>query len=242
MSSAQEKYATIIVDSDLNRRMRLRQATSIVPLFGEVVTVAHLKEVISRLEGDRHWDLVFTSSHFPQSEIDEFVKHAKQTKQGQDAAYVLLLGVDKQGNSSELAKNIMNGLDGFLLEPYSVDSLVDITRLAARVKGERRAAREKAALNLLLGKITNQLDLVAYTRKMGIEHGQSYKTLRELCTDLAGLSPESHKLYLELAVEAFTKAPLPRRVFKAEAYKGASSRVKQLMEKRMINKMGQGDS
>lgn len=241
MNFVQEKYDTIIIDSDHDRRMRLRQATSIVPYFGEVVAVGNLHDAVSKLQGEKTWDVIFASSRFSQQEIDGFVREAKQTKQGQDAAYILLLSIDKQ-DSADLAKNIMNGLDGFLLEPYSVDSLVDITRLASKVKGERRIAREKAGLNLLLSKITNQIDLVAYGKSMGIEHGQSFKVLRELCSGLNGLSLESLKVYHDLAVEVFANAPLPRRVFKSEPYRGASSRVKQLMEKKIAKKLGEGSS
>ncbi len=236
-----ERYHTIIVDSDLERRMRLRQATAMVQYFGEVTAVSELREAISKLQGDRVCDVIFMTSHFPQEEIDAFVKEAKQTKHGQDTAYVLLVGVDKQ-DSADLAKNIMGGLDGFLLEPYSVDSLVDITRLAAKIKGDRRVAREKAALNLLISKIITQLDVVAYAKRLGSEGGHSVKQLKELGEQIQRLTGESLSMYHELAIEAFCAAPLPKRIFKSDAYAGASSRVKQRMEKKLMKQLGENES
>lgn len=223
-----EKFNAIIVDDDIDTRMRLRQATSSVPQFSKVTPLTELREANQRLASEGRCDVIFLSCNFSSGEISQFVQSAKETKGGQDTAYILVLKTSKQ-DSSTVANSVMMGLDGFLFEPYSVDQLVEITTLAARVRKERTQARERIALTLLIGDMINQLDLVAYLRALEHEPGTSWRKFKDLCATLPNLSPESFDLYVRIAINLFENAPPPKKVFRADQYKGASSRVKKKM-------------
>ena len=230
----QAKYDAFIVDSDIDTRMRLRQATSSVPQFGKIHVFSSPRECTQKLQlGGDHCDVIFLSSKFEMSEVQEFIRLAKETKTGQDSAYILVLGARDQG-SGVIANNVMIGVDGFLFEPYSVDQLVEITGLSAKVKRERSASRERIGLTLLLTDIINQVDLVAYLKSLGHEPGTSLKKLKDLTQGLAALSPESFQVYVELAIKLFSDAPIPKKAFKTENYKGASSRVKKKMGEKVV--------
>ena len=128
----------------------------------------------------------------------------------------------------------MSGFDGFLFEPYSVDNLLEITQIAARVRKERSRAREEAALKLLISDLMNQIDLVAYLKQMQSESGRAMKKLRDTSAMLKTLAPESFELYQGLAIDLFEQAPLPKKVFQRKQYSGASSRVKKKMEDKLL--------
>ena len=231
------KFNCIIVDPELSSRMKLKQATTQVVDFGTVLPLGSFTDAMNSLSGgERNIDVVFVSARFETSDISGFIQQAKQAKHGQDAAYVMIMKAQPQGNAS-VAENMMLGGDSVLCEPYSVDSLIEITRLAARVKKEREGARERIAITLLIGDIITQVDLVAYLRATGCEPGTSMKKLREMCTMLGQLSPEMLAFFHESAIKEFSEAKIPPRALNAKKYSGVSSRVRKRMENKIVAEM-----
>lgn len=228
-----QRYDGLLIDPDIQSRMRLKQATTAVTNFGKVNQVGNLREAAKTLGSVGRCDVIFISFKCEAEEAAAFVKTAKATPQGQDAAYILVLG-GKNQESSTVAASVMSGFDGLLFEPYSVDNLLEITQIAARVRKERSRAREEAALKLLMTDIMNQLDLAAYLKQSGSESGRVIKKLRDTCAVLKTLSPESLELYKEISISMLENAPLPKKVFQRKQYSGASSRVKKKMEDKML--------
>jgi len=218
-------------------RMKLKQATTQVGDFGVVSPMGSLNDGISALTGGgKEVDVVFVSARFDSAEIANFVKQARESKNGQDAAYVMILKAQPQGNTS-VAENMILGGDSVLCEPYSVDSLVDITRLAAKVKKERAGAREKIAINLIIKDIVNQIDIVSYLKATGCEPGTSMKKLREMCAVLRNLSPEMLLYYQDTAIQEFSEAKVPPRALSTKKYSGVSSRVRKRMGDKVVAEM-----
>ncbi len=233
------KYDALIVDSDLDRRMRLKQAANSVVQFSKLQLVNHLEEAENRIKAsEKSIDVIFLNFSFGQEEIARFIKMAKEEKQSQDAAFVLVLG-GKDQDSSVVAQNVMIGADGVLFEPYSVDSLVEITELAARVKSERSAGREKAAMVFLLNDIMQQIDLIAFLKSAGYDVGRGIKRFKQMCGVLANLEGDSKSIYYDVAVEKFSNAPFPEKLAQKN-YKGASKRVRERMEKKLLAKLEEG--
>jgi CheY-like chemotaxis protein len=228
-----KKYDTIIIDPDLDSRMRLKQAMTAVYNFGKSHQVVSLDEALSRLRGSDNCDVIFISYRFEQKEVAQFIKNAKETKNGMDAAYVLVMKTKNQ-DTSTVAQNVMSGADGFLFEPYSVDLLLEITQLSAKVKVERAATREKAAINLLVQDVIGQIDQVSYIKSCQIDIGASMKKLRDLCAVFQGLDAEKLNLYYESALKCFEDAPIPKNVFQHKKYGGVSSRIKKKMEEKIL--------
>lgn len=232
-SSGFQKYDAILVDPDIQSRMRLKQATTAVTNFGKVHQLSELREAQQKLGGSEKADVVFISKKHEMESILNFIKLAKGLPQGQDAAYILVLGAKDQ-DTSTVASSVMSGFDGFLFEPYSVDNLLEITQISARVKRERSKAREEAAMKMLMTDLMNQIDLLAYLRSCKSDPGRVLKKFKETTTVLRTLSPESFDLYQTVAIDMFENAPLPTKVFQKRAYGGASSRVKKKMEDKLI--------
>src|SRR5690606_25750258 len=135
----------------------------------------------------------------------------------------------KDQESTTVTQNVLIGADGMLFEPYSVDQLVEITELAARVKRERSQERERAALKFLLNDIMHQIDLIAYLKSNGYDVGRGQRKFKQMCAVLDSLEESSREVYFDLAVQMFADAPFPRHIYQ-KSYAGASSRVKKKME------------
>lgn len=230
------RYNALIIDPDLDTRMRLKAATTSVVEFGKVHLITSISETSRKLEaGGEAVDVMFLSYRFERADIAAFIKSAKETKTAQDAAYVLVLQTKEQ-DSQTVAENVMIGADGLLFEPYSVDQLVEITALAARVKKERSDAREAAALKFLLKDVMHQIDLIAYLKSVGYDVGRGIRRFKQMCEVFRTLEGNSKEVYYNLAVDMFSEAPFPKKIYQ-KTYKGASSRVKKKMEQKLIEEL-----
>lgn len=213
--------------------MRLKSATSSVTQFGTISLCATIRDAAGKLGGSERIDVIFISFKIDRNDLIQFIKDAKATKCAEDAAYVLVLGGQNQ-DATTVATTVMLGGDGFLFEPYSVDQLVEITNLAAKVRKERADTREKMAISMIVQDLMKQIDLLAYLRALGYESGSSTKKFKEKCQFVTSLSPENLAIYYDLAIQLFSDAPLPSKALKPENYKGVSSRVKKKMAEKVI--------
>ena len=235
-----QKFDAIIIDSDIDTRMRLKQVCASVVNFGKVHPLGSLHEGIGKLKADQRIDVVFISTRIGQENVAGFIKEGKTTPQGQDSAYILVLPMAKSDGAS-VATSMIGGADGMLFEPYSVDQLVEISLLAAKVRKERSGAREEAALKFLLADIMHQIDLIAYSKSCGYETGQAMKHFKQVCSVLTTLEGESKIRYYGLMVDAFEAAPMAQGLYDRKKYGGASSRVKKKMAEKLaaeVEKLG----
>ncbi|MEZ4754798.1 MAG: hypothetical protein R3A13_10915 [Bdellovibrionota bacterium] len=234
------KYDAFIINPDIDTRMRLKQATTSVIEFGKVYQLNTLNDALTKLDSpDDSCDVIFISHIFSKDDVKAFISKAKETKWGQDCAFIMVLKNEQQ-ESDQVTANVLVGADGLLFEPYSVDYLVEITKLAAKVKLERSEDREKAALNFLIRDVMNQIDLISFLRSRGYDVGRGIKKLKKMCKVFHGLEDESRLIYLDLAVEIFEDAPLPKKIFQQKSYAGASARVRKKMEQKLLEELEAG--
>lgn len=234
MAGAVNKYQAMIIDHDLDRRMRLRQFTTTIPSYGHVQQCNSVHEASSVVkEGLSHLDVIFIAHGEEESDLVNFLREAKETKASQDAAFILVFKT-KPNDTSEIANYIQMGMDSFLFEPYSVNSLNEITELSARVKCERTVAREKLAHTLLVTDLIAQIDLVAFLKSAGTVVGKSSARLHEMSAGLKALTAESLQRYYDVAIRLFMEAPVPKKMFQVKKYGGVSNRVRERMEKKLM--------
>ncbi|MCS6894070.1 MAG: hypothetical protein NZO16_05850 [Deltaproteobacteria bacterium] len=233
-------FKAFIIDPDSDARLRLRQSTSSVPDFKSVIQFSSPSEAINQLNQSDHVDVLFVSNRFGKGIVKNFIQNGKQTKGGQDSAYVVVLPSLAEGKAI-LAEVMMDGADGILCEPFSVEQLTEITRLATRVKKERREAREKAAISLLVPEIAKQVDLVATIRNSGMEPETSFKVLKELMEKIKGRGEFGISVFVEMFVSHVIALPAPIINQQVKAYGGVSRRLKSKIEKKIAEKFsGEG--
>jgi CheY-like chemotaxis protein len=227
------------VDSDNGCRMRLKVATQAVTFFKTVTLFQSMHEAASRLEGDgTDVDVIFISERLPREEINTMIKRAKECPHGQDAAFILLLSGTSQDDSAKAAQSLLSGFDGCLSEPYSVQSLTEISRLATKIRGERREAREKAALSFLLKDVMKQIDRLAYIKGADMDVGDKVRRLKEACGTFNTLDPDAMNRYFDLAATVFELAQPPAKG--GMNYQGTSKRIKKKMAQHMLDKIDHG--
>lgn len=219
------KYDAFIIDNDLVSRGKLKQAAHNVVSFGKVYPFNTMNDVLSRFELGEKCDVVFLSHRFGQKEIQNFIEAAKQKKAGSDCAYILVMDSAGQ-DSTAIAQSFLGGANGFLFEPYSVESLRQIAELAAKVKLDNSKAREGAALKLLVTDIVKELDRIALKKSLGEQYAKERKKIESIMQTIAGFDEGSQAQYFDTLIEATCNLPPPI----VATYSGASKRVKERME------------
>ena len=223
-----EKFDAYVVDPDLASRAKLKSAAMAVNEFGRISLVNSLRDAAAKLESGDRCDVCFISYAFSQADVTKFITESKNTHVGRDTAFVVLLKGRDQNNET-VATNVLVGADGFLFEPYSVESLVGITKLARKIKGDRAEGRERVALTLLVQDLMKQLDLVVCMKTSGVSPTTSMKKLHELSDTIRALSDDKRAIYFEIVEKLFSEAQPSRKPTRAK-YAGASERLRKKFE------------
>src|SRR5512142_1526809 len=219
----EHEYCALIIDRNLEHRERLRLAMRASLLFS-TVHLANSVEEAERQLSEEPIDIVFIAMREGAAAISRFIQRLKQDPAGRDAAYVLLL--EGRRSSGEVARTMVDGADALLLEPYSVDSLHTISRLAENMKKERSRMRMQVPLRLLVREIAAQLAQVARLEKAGASALVSRGVLREMCAVLGELDQETLSLYFEVVLDVFPQLPATHGSVHVPTYQGVSQRVR----------------
>lgn len=215
-------YSALIVDSNREHRARLKTVMRATPYFPSVYYANSLEEAEQCLIEHRI-DIVFLALRSGGRLVNEFINRLKTKAAGRDAAYVVLL--EGRRSSLEVVKNIVDGADALLLEPYSVDSLFTITTLAESVKRDRAQLRIRAAMHLLVQEIAAQVGQLAKLEKTGAHAAISRGMLHEMCAVLRELDPEMTRIYWDVVLDVFP-ALHGRSPITASTYRGVSQRIR----------------
>ncbi|MBX7144807.1 MAG: hypothetical protein K1X79_10185 [Oligoflexia bacterium] len=207
---AQESFDIIIADKLLESRMQLKAATASAPQFDHCSLASSLGESLRLLNERRTCDIVFISQHFESAAISEFIKEARQTPAGRDAAYIMVIGVADQ-TSVGIAENVLIGADGFLSAPYSVDSLVEITRLASTVKRQRMRERQEAAVKMIVTDLIRAFDRVSLSKYLGQQPGEKMREFKDVCATVKALDSEWQQVYFTELISQTEKLSPPIR-------------------------------
>lgn len=216
-----EMLDALIIDSNPLSRGFLWQATLAESHFRQVKAVSTLTVALTQLD-DRVFDVILIPSNAPIDEVKQFVTDAKQKNGGKEAAYIVVLKVPDQ-TTEKIAAGIMDGTDGFLFEPFSVDSLKQVAAVASRIKGEHERRRKEAAMKLVIGDLIKALDeysAAVSNDKGAFQNSRERKAFHKASATLKKFRGNDVGIYLDLAPPMFEAAP-PRIKF----YKGASRRL-----------------
>lgn len=225
-------YNALIIDSDFEHRNRLKTAMRSVNLYNKVfaklVFCTRFEDAARMMdEEDNSFDVVFLSSRNAQQSIKEFVGMAKQKVATRDAAFVLMK--DCPGKTASFISGVLEGIDSFLVAPYSVAQLIEITVLAERIRRERREARFSVALKVLVKGIESQLGQLAQLKKRNYNATISERVFKEMCAAIKELDEQKLDEYFEVLVDTFTKIESPSEgcvSLGAGTYGGASQRIR----------------
>jgi hypothetical protein len=137
---------------------------------------------------------------------------------------------------SSLAEIMQSGVDGFLLEPYSSDDLVKITRLASRVSKDNTTTREFVNIKFLVKDQIRLLDAIYCLHRGNIDTSQTFDKFRKLCLQVKDLQPESYKNYLSVLIDACERSMVPVEIPR-NPYSGKSERTKKKVDQMLISRL-----
>jgi len=236
MTEDSRSITGLILDSNEERRIRLKSATQLVPEFTKVTVAQTLRDAQEHIRNaEESWDIIFMSNEMDEATLGHFIESSKNTSSAADAAYILILNTKKKA-SSDIFSNMRIGIDGLLYQPYSIEQLMEIIDISAQLKQQTPGARESAAIQILLNDVIGQLDRLALLKKRGYDVKKGGIQLEKLCANLSKISPEELEGYFKTVVETFENAPLPTTLEKS-LYKGPSQRVREMQERRLLQKL-----
>jgi response regulator RpfG family c-di-GMP phosphodiesterase len=226
----------IIDGNDLDMRMRLKHSITSTSVFGECYHVAHSAQAIEIAQTlPSCIDLVFISYHVKQDQVREFAQAVREIEKYQDAALILILA---SGSTKEttLAESMLGGIDGFLLEPFSTDDLVKVSKLAGKVNREKTTTREYVAMKLLVRDQVRLLDAVYCLNRGHIETEQTFDKLKHLSARVAQFSETSLQMYYSLLIDVCERSLVPIAIPK-NPYQGKSERTKKRVDQMLISNL-----
>lgn len=231
------KFHTLTIEADPSRLFHLRQAVMVVPEFGQFDSHTDTRSALLHIEkkATPEIQIVFLSHTLPEDELAFFIRTGKEVKATQDSAFVLIIP-STDDMKTQVARFTLIGIDGILAEPYSVDSLVDITKLSLLIKKKRSAEREIKAIHMMMTEIAEQVNKIAVQRRMGVPTTRDMKRLTTMCEVIEELDESTRERYLECAVDVFETASLPKELMTC-MYKGVSARTKKRMEAKLKAKL-----
>ncbi|MCB0358626.1 MAG: hypothetical protein KDD44_03295 [Bdellovibrionales bacterium] len=233
----EKKLDALMVDTNLERRARLRDAAYAQRGFRNVQPVNGLDQALQRLQENNGCDVLFISYEFDREEILEFVKSAKNTTVGSDCAYIMVMK-PKDQNAETVAQDVLDGADGFLFEPYSVENLFEITKISARVKKEQAEARVAAAIRMTIEGAIEEIDRVAMLCQKRGDSPKLLEKLQSICAPIRRLDRRGQNTYFELLTELFSEVPPPP----SNEYRGASKRVREMLMRKRLRRSKQDES
>ncbi len=231
-----QTFKAFIIDPDSDARLRLRQSMASVPNFKTLVQFSSPSEALNQLNVLDHIDVLFIGNRYGKQIVRNFIQQGKQTKGGQDSAYIVVLPSLTE-SKSVIAEAMMDGADGILCEPFSVEQLINITKIAIRVKKERSEQRQRAAISLMVPEIAKQTDLVASIKASGMEPETSFKVLKEKMEKIRSMDESGINIYLELMTSHIENLPAPILNTTIKPYTGVSRRLRQRIEQKVAEKV-----
>ncbi len=230
-----EFFNCLSIDPDTRTRLMLKHAMSLVVQFDSIYSVGNERAALELLS-EFKYDLVFVSDKLGKERISKFIKQAKKTEYGEVAGYILLCS--NQEDSKGLTNSLLEGADGMLLEPYSIDSLEELSLLAAKIKAKRVEEKRKAALSYISSDVLRCVDLMSQAVFLNHPTAIIKKTVKNINNFISNYENGAIlNLYLESLADAFSKVERPVQIVQACRYRGPSQRIKKQEEKKIIESM-----
>lgn len=204
------------------KHAHLKEAMVASCLFSQAYSARSLREALDICEKEQLVDIILATKEFPPVEMSGFLQEVRERKSAQDAACITVLD-EKDSEAGSVTSTVLHGADGVLIAPFSVERLQEISKLAERVRRDRRLARHDKLIRFLMGSIKSSFDnAVTAIRGESSDTGRAIHDFRETCEVLQTFDSELISVFHEVLIDTFSRLPKPER----SGYAGASLRVK----------------
>lgn len=206
-----ENLSFLIASPDLESRTKLREVLRAFLYKGTLLQERSLHGLAARFKSIKKEEslaALFIASSFGRAAITGLLQEAKSS--GAKLPPVVIFINDQQlEDSTEVASLYLEGIDGFIREPYSSDELLALVRTLTD-QSERAVSSEakvKRAAEFLLYDAMGHVDELARQQMLGQEPGgYPLKSLRSVSNALKKLSEKSLPLYFDLLATVCQRA------------------------------------
>lgn len=229
----------LVIEPAAGPRNRIRAAISNLRLFSSPHMLLSTEEAERAIKNETSTDIVFISNRVGLDNAIALMVSLKAEFAARDAAFILLM--EGSTDRGVLAEIMLKGIDGFLIEPYSVDQLSEVVKIAERVKAEHRAARFKKAGVLLVKELIDQIDQLSALVRSKRPATISRAVLQDISSAIHQLDPELQAQFHTLVVDIFSSIETPHQATRvnSRSYTGCSERVRKRMAERAIETLRQ---
>lgn len=213
----------LIVNPELGSRSRLREVIK-TSVYHAHIDLAHdVKEAVAKLELNKDIDVVMVSHSIGEEAIRALVVSAAEKCSPVPPSYIVTIEKISHKTMSKVTDLYLEGVSGFITEPYSVSDLSSLLEKVREQRGKLSAeVRQKKAIKFLILesiKHINQLSLIARDKES--ERGPLLREMKEASETLKVLQAKNPDLFAEVMVDAFSQVQAP---------------VKEVQEKRIKRK------
>ena len=187
-----EPYNALVITPESSRRAHLKMAIHHDQLMGgntfaSVHAASSLPEALAKLQGELSYEIVLISDSYKRDDVAEFVSALHQScPQKFGIVYVLRCALQER---TEIADLLLVGVDSCLCEPFSVETLREITELAAQVRKENAERKIISAAGLIVEAALDEIDRRSDQLRLGGRVGPfSHKIMEasQMFRDLSG--------------------------------------------------------
>jgi len=228
-----DRFNVLIVEPDSGTRAKLKHAVLALTTFHKLTTVSTIDEALSNAEhGFEKIDVVLLSRSFSIDQIIEFIQKSRATKRGCEWAYISICSAKKKDNE-EVVDSFIEGVDGFLQEPYSADDLRQIAEIADRVRLMNEEKRKRAAMLEGLREMLEHIDAIATYSSCAQDTTTPWCKLIDAKDKIDKYRKQYFEIYISMLIEETAKAtPSPVKI-----YSGPSQRIKQRIKEKTLTKL-----
>jgi plasmid maintenance system antidote protein VapI len=209
-----ERLKVLILIPDSECRVRLREALNSIIFKSEIRAVRTIPEAASALLNDSKIPILFLASSIGREAVQRLV--AEVSSSGKEITTAMLVTVDRH-TSSKLASVVqlyMQGVDGFISEPYSPDqlrTLLETVMDPSREKVMEGATRAYKSTTLLLGDAVRHIDDLWKAKAKGQRDvGSAPRELRALSAQLSEIHGKHPDPFASALCAVFEAVPAPR--------------------------------
>jgi hypothetical protein len=227
---------SLIICRSAQRRSLLQQGMIDQPLFDQVKYSSVIEDFTPKFRSENNIQLIFISPEYTKENIATFIKEASLHSNLRDAAYVMLVDweLDSEGEQNiEMWKSI--GFNGFLVAPYTINSLKEIGQQASKVVKEKLLRRKRESINSYLDLLLSQLNLAALNyQTSNPDFNQNVTEFKNLARSLRTLEQTDFNIFYNALINLTTEENSKRR---DGSYYGSSQRLKKRYEQMLISKI-----
>lgn len=191
---------TLLIDADLDARLRFKQAIQMLGVRVSVSTTTTLFEALQRLDTLRSCDIVYVSSRFDSEVLSGFVTSARRTKQGKNAAFMMMVPAP-DCQTTTLARFALAGADGFLLEPYSAAGLEGTIRSGLLARHKRAVSSRRLAIELLVKSVIDAMREYRKRAAAGLPTRGNRTGIEKTLQIVRDLDAQGRDEYMDLLME-----------------------------------------